>query len=223
MAWKECCRVSSRREFVELASVEGACMTTLCQRFGIARKTGYKWLVRYCAAGLSDLEDRSRRPGRFRALTPPAVEARVLDARDRHPAWGGRKLHHWLARQGLRDVPAPSTITATAPPRPPRRRSGGAPAEARLGPVRAPRAERPLADGFQRRILFDKWRHVLSLDDHRRPLAVCPRGGACGDQRQETVRRELTDVFRRYGLPRRMLMDNGSPWGVTHTPGPSRT
>ncbi len=44
MAWKECHRVSSRREFVELASVEGACMTTLCQRFGIARKTGYKWV-----------------------------------------------------------------------------------------------------------------------------------------------------------------------------------
>ena len=220
MAWKECRRVSSRREFVELASVEGACMTTLCQRFGIARKTGYKWLARYRAAGLSDLEDRSRRPGRFRALTPPAVEARVLDARDRHPAWGGRKLHHWLALQGLRDVPAPSTITAIL------RRHG------RLdGDPAAPRPRRDWVR-FEHPEPNDLWQMdfkgefsltnggmcypLTIIDDHSR-YALGVR--ACGDQRQETVRRELTDVFRRYGLPRRMLMDNGSPWGVTHTPG----
>jgi transposase InsO family protein len=35
----------------------------------------------------------------------------------------------------------------------------------------------------------------------------------CADEREETVRRELEQVFRRYGLPDCMLMDNGSPWG----------
>ena len=28
-----------------------------------------------------------------------------------------------------------------------------------------------------------------------------------------TVRAQLTSVFRRYGLPFAMLMDNGAPWG----------
>jgi transposase InsO family protein len=54
------------------------------------------------------------------------------------------------------------------------------------------------------------------LDDHSR-YALAIR--SCGDQQGETVKTQLTQVFRRYGLPRRMLMDNGSPWGVTHTPG----
>jgi len=53
--------------------------------------------------------------------------------------------------------------------------------------------------------------HPLTvLDDHSRfSLAVA----ACGDERGETVRAHLTVVFRRYGLPTRLLTDNGAPWG----------
>jgi transposase InsO family protein len=53
--------------------------------------------------------------------------------------------------------------------------------------------------------------HPLTiLDDHSRfALAV----DACGNERDGTVRERLMAVFRRYGLPERMLMDNGSPWG----------
>jgi len=36
---------------------------------------------------------------------------------------------------------------------------------------------------------------------------------ACGNERGETVQSELTLIFRCYGLPKPMLMDNGSPWG----------
>jgi hypothetical protein len=36
---------------------------------------------------------------------------------------------------------------------------------------------------------------------------------ACADQQEETVRDRLIGIFRRYGMPFQMLMDNGSPWG----------
>jgi len=53
--------------------------------------------------------------------------------------------------------------------------------------------------------------HPLTVvDDHSR-YAIGLR--ACGDEREGTVQGELTAIFRRYGLPERMLMDNGSPWG----------
>jgi hypothetical protein len=53
--------------------------------------------------------------------------------------------------------------------------------------------------------------HPLTVvDDHSR-YAVGLR--ACGDERGGTVQAELTAIFRQYGLPERMLMDNGSPWG----------
>lgn len=53
--------------------------------------------------------------------------------------------------------------------------------------------------------------HPLTLlDDHSRfALTVT----ACADEQQRTVQDHLTTVFRRYGLPRRLLSDNGSPWG----------
>jgi transposase InsO family protein len=53
--------------------------------------------------------------------------------------------------------------------------------------------------------------HPLTvLDDHSR-YAVCLR--ACLDEQTATVREALSSTFRCYGLPWRMSMDNGSPWG----------
>ncbi len=53
--------------------------------------------------------------------------------------------------------------------------------------------------------------HPLTvLDDHSRfVLALVP----CADERTETVQAALPTAFARYGLPTRMLMDNGPPWG----------
>lgn len=53
--------------------------------------------------------------------------------------------------------------------------------------------------------------HPLTvLDDHSRfSLGLI----ACSNERTETVQRGLTSLFRRYGLPDRILADNGSPWG----------
>ena len=48
------------------------------------------------------------------------------------------------------------------------------------------------------------------LDDHSR-YSLCI--AACTNERRQTVQEQLTKVFRTYGLPWRMLMDNGPPWG----------
>jgi transposase InsO family protein len=62
--------------------------------------------------------------------------------------------------------------------------------------------------------------HALTvLDDHSR-YVVCLR--ACLNQRTDTVQTQLIATFQRYGLPERMTMDNGAPWGNDlehpHTP-----
>src|SRR5688572_2111242 len=92
MPWKEKDRVSLRREFVGLARADGANVRELCRRFGISPKTGYKWLDRFEEAGEQGLRERSRRPARSPLRTSKAVEEEVLRVRDRHPAWGGRKI-----------------------------------------------------------------------------------------------------------------------------------
>jgi transposase InsO family protein len=62
--------------------------------------------------------------------------------------------------------------------------------------------------------------HPLTvLDDHSR-FALGLR--ACADERTATVRDHLVSLFERHGLPRRILCDNGPPWGDgpehPHTP-----
>jgi transposase InsO family protein len=61
--------------------------------------------------------------------------------------------------------------------------------------------------------------HPLTLlDDHSRyALAVV----ACPHQQEDLVQAHLTTAFQRYGLPRRILTDNGPPWGTAGAGGMS--
>jgi transposase InsO family protein len=207
MLWQERSVMSQRHEFVAFAAQEGATISALCEQAGISRKTGYKWVAR-AAAGDQELADWSRRPRASPAQISPELEARILGLRAEHPAWGARKRHHRLAAMGVADVPAPSTITAIL------RRHG------LLAPDPSPRDflrfEHPAPnevwqmDFMGHRPLNQGRVHPWSLlDDHSRFALEL---AACADERQTTVTDRLTAVFRRYGLPRILLSDNGSPW-----------
>jgi len=203
--------MSQRREFVMLAQVEGANMSELCRRFGISRKSGYKWLGRYLAEGEAGLADQPRRPRSSPGQTPAAVEAQVVGLRDTHPAWGGRKLRRRLLDLGHDSVPAASTITAILCRRGCLADSESAKRRAFVRFEHAAPNELWQMD-FKGHFALEQGRcHALTvLDDHSRyALGLA----ACANERTETVRERLTALFRRYGLPWRMLMDNGSPWG----------
>jgi transposase InsO family protein len=210
MPWRERSVMSERLEFVQFASQEDVNLTALCQRFGISRTTGYKWLERYSEDGLDGLEDQSRRPQHAPGRTSAAMEAQVLALRDQRPAWGGRKLYHRLRELGHHEVPSPSTITAIL------RRHG------RLATPQRPqrdlvRFEHPepndlLQLDFMGHLALERGRvHPLTLlDDHSRfSLALI----ACDCEQQALVQVHLRAVFARYGLPRAILTDNGPPWG----------
>lgn len=220
MPWQEVSAMSLREEFVVLASRETVNVRELCRRYNVSPQTGYKWLRRYRADPLARLVDASRRPHRSPARTTPAMEEVVLRVRTAHPAWGGRKIHARLVHLGHEGVPSPSTITAIL-----HRHGLIDPAES---------AKRPHWQRFEHAVPNALWQmdfkghfalergrcHPLTiLDDHSR-FAVGLE--ACGDERGLTVRERLTGIFRRYGLPERIVVDNGAPWGSDaahpHTP-----
>ena len=212
MAWKDVSVMSQREEFVVLASVEGANVSELCRRFGVSRKTGYKWLSRYASGGRAGLVDGSRRPKAASGQTSDAVEQRVLALRGEHPAWGGRKLRRRLLDLQQPDVPAASTITEIL------RRHGRLDERAGAGQANVQRFEHAAPNDlwqmdFKGHFAMTRGGrcHPLTvLDDHSR-YSIGLR--ACDNERTQTVQAELIAMFRRYGLPRRMLMDKGSPWG----------
>ncbi len=211
MPWKLLTPMSQRKEFVSLVQTDGANMARLCRRFEISRKIGYKWLARYRATGEAGLADRSRRPHRSPGETKEALVAAVLAVRTAHPAWGGRKIRFRLQAQNWSEVPAASTITDIL------RRHG------LINPEES--AKHKAWQCFEAETPNDLWQmdfkghfeaaagrcHPLTvLDDHSRFALGLE---ACANERRHTVQQRLTTIFRRYGLPRKMLVDNGSPWG----------
>lgn len=213
MGWKESDRVSLRAEFVRLASIEGANRSQLCERFGISRKTGYKWIRRWSERGDDGLEDQSRRPNATPGKTAVAVERAVVKIRKKHPAWGGRKIRRRLQDQGMRSPPSASTVTAIL------RRHGLISDEES--------AKRQPYGSFERSEPNELWQvdfkgefklsrgsncyPLTILDDHSRySLGVI----GCSNQKRLTVQKHFRGVFERYGLPRAIYVDNGNPWGA---------
>jgi transposase InsO family protein len=210
MPWKETTTMSLRTEFIRLAGLEGANLSQLCRRFGISRKTGYKWLQRYREGGENGLVDRSRRPHHSPWRSAADTEALVVQVRQAHPAWGGRKIKAYLERKGHSQLPSP--ITAIL------RRNDQIDAEEALKhrPFQRFEMEHPnqlWQMDFKGYFALEEggYCHPLTvLDDHSRFLLGLR---ACPNETCRTVQEQLCGIFRYYGLPERMLMDNGSPWG----------
>lgn len=211
MPWKQTTPMEQRKEFVVLALKGEIPFRTLCRRFGISRKTGYKWLERYQQEGDGGLQDRSREPGHSPRKTPADIEQAILALRAEHERWGGRKLHHALLRQGLEGVPATSTCQAIL------KRNGKV--DPQVSAQHTP----------WKSFVMERENQMWQMD-HKGDL-VCGRGTcfpltvlddysrfnllleAHADRRTGTTQAALIRVFRQYGLPEAMIMDNGKPWG----------
>jgi transposase InsO family protein len=210
MPWQECSTMSLRQEFLFLASQPESNFSQLCQRFEISRKTGYKWLQRYQQSGATGLHDRTRRPQHSPGRTEPAVEQQVLAIRDQY-GWGARKIKWCLEREG-QEALAKSTVHSIL------QRHGRVtpPPNSVAGSYQRFEQERPNQlwqmdfKGHYRLGNGARCHPLTVLDDHSR-YSLCLQ--ACRNEQTETVQQQLTATFRRYGMPERMLMDNGSPWG----------
>ena len=213
MPWEERSIVSQRREAVSLMR-KGLSAREVGRRFGVSATTALKWDERYDEkAADSGLSDRSRRPKCSPRRSSAAIEAAVVELRQEYPTWGARKLAKLLPEKGVEKVPSPSTIVGIL---------------RRHGLLDGPRAGQPRDwQRFEHEAPNDLWQmdfkghfatstvrcHPLTLlDDHSRYSLVLQ---ACSDEVTETVRPLLQQAFRRYGLPRRILCDNGPPWGDT--------
>ena len=197
--------VEQREEFVRLARQPDANVSELCRSFAISRKTGYKWL------GRASCEDLPRTPRTSPNRTACELEAQVLAVRDRHPAWGARKIAHVLREREHIEL-ATSTVNSVL------RRYGRISEQASdaARPWQRFEHDKPnalwqmdfkghFATGAQRC-------HPLTvLDDHSRFNVVLQ---ALGDERRVSVQPVLHKTFELYGLPERINVDNGSPWGA---------
>lgn len=215
MPWMEMDVPSQREVVIALAQNPEVNVAQLARSLKVSRKTIYKWRARAReqSATISNQwsRDRSRRPVSCPWRTDPRTEQVVVDLRQEFPCWGPRKLRCLMEQRGHKAVPSVSTIAAIL------KRCGLVDDEESLKRQPFTRFERSEPNAlwqmdFKGPVATGRGKcHPLTIvDDHSRfGLGVHALPGESGD----VTRPALTDVFRRYGLPQCMLLDNGSCWG----------
>jgi len=98
MPWKETSPMDQRLLFIADCARALDPVAEVCRRYGVSRKTGYKWIDRFKERGIEGLAERSRQPLHCPSATPIDIAQALLEARRHHPSWGPKKLLAILAR-----------------------------------------------------------------------------------------------------------------------------
>jgi transposase InsO family protein len=215
--------MDQRTQFIAACLVGEETMSLLCRRFGISRKTGYKWLARFQAGGPAALVERSHAPHRQPHAIDVTLHEAIVALRAQHPHWGPRKLRAWLEQRRGGVWPATSTIGAllqraglTVPRRGRRRAAPGAPC------TTAGAANAVWAADFKGWFRTGEGRRCEPLtitDVYSRYLLRCQTVTA---PRADVVQPLFEATFREYGLPHVIRTDNGPPFAGLTVGGLSR-
>jgi putative transposase len=217
MPWRERSPMDERLQFIADYQRQRFSITELCDRFGVSRKTGYKWIARYTVGGAAGLAVRSSRPRHSPQATAAPVAAAIVAVRRRYPTWGGKKILAVLReREPTWSLPAVSTANEVLK---------------RAGLVSARRRRRPLGHpGYQPSAVTEPnavwtadFKGQFRTGDAQLcyPLTVCDAWSRflirCQGLRAPTTADTIA-VFRRafaeYGLPTRIRTDNGEPFAA---------
>jgi len=209
--------VDERRQFVRDFASGPWSMTELCERYGVTRPTGYKWVARDRAAGDGGLRDRSRAPHACPHRTSAQVEALIVAARHEY-GWGAKKL---LTVLGTRHPdlawPTRSTLNALLERhhllRKNRRRRKWTHPGATAVHTDHPNQVWPADFKGQFKTGDGHYCYPLTVTDHfSRALLVCRGLLSIKSVDAKPVFRAL---FREVGLPEAIRTDNGAPFAST--------
>lgn len=110
MPWKEQSPVDQRKFLIDDFIHGDFTVTELTSRYGVSRKTAYKWIGRFEDHGRQGLADHSRRPHTSPSKTSDSITEAILLLRKRHPFWGAKKLL-WVLEKRHPDVDWPGRST----------------------------------------------------------------------------------------------------------------
>ena len=217
MPWKEASPMDQRTQFIADHLRDTLTITEVCELYGISRKTGYKWIDRYLRQGPAGLEERSRRPRRSPNATSEEIVGAILEARRRHPSWGGKKLLALLGRRHPRwELPGRSTACdilsrhGMVPLKRQRRRIGhpGKPTSQILAPNDVWSAD------YKGQFRTGDGRYCYPLtvaDGFSRYLLGCQALMSTAVAEAKPI---FARLFKEYGLPKRIRTDNGVPFAT---------
>lgn len=215
MAWELKRVEDQRKELVEAYLKGSLSMMDLCSKFGISRKTAYKWLSRFNAYGLAGLTDQSKAPHHPSRLFSDENINAAIDLKLKYRTWGPKKVlaklkkdypkMMWPSPTRLYEIFKEHHLVST------RRLRTRVPATHPLGEVNDSN-DVWVAD-FKGWFLTQdnkKCEPLTITDGFSRYLIKCehlPRKSS------EYVWPIFAEAFQEYGLPNRLRTDNGPPFG----------
>ena len=201
--------------------LDGAPVTVVARRFGVARQTVHEWLRRYAAdGGLANLADRSSRPRSCPHQMSAVVEARIVAVRVAHPGWGPVRIRWQLEREHVEPLPGRSAVYR---------------ALLRAGLVEAQKRRRRRSDyrRWERGRSMELWQMdvvgrimladgtelhaVTAVDDHSR---FCVSAKLVVRATARPVRDAFAAAMRQHGVPESILTDNGKVFTARFGRGP---
>lgn len=224
MPWRELKPMDEKVLFIADYLRQLTSFTTLCEHFGISRKTGYKWVARYNQSGMDGLAEQSRRRHE-QVCTPYAIREYILELRRRSAVeLGPKKIEALVEQRYPGESPSKTTIYNIL-----KQEGLVVPRRARQ---RVPSYPKPLKSTNETNELWSadykgqfltrdgKWCYPLTVMDHAsRFLLACE--GMSGPRLPET-KAAFERLFRTYGLPSRMRTDNGAPFAAASKTGLSQ-
>lgn len=218
MPWKNTSLQQQQRLALARAVLfEKQSISSLSRDLNISRKTLYKWVGRYREFGSRGLGDRSRRRlGQPHAISRQTIN-RITQLRCAHPTWGPKKLHVILLREGTAGPPPSQRSISRWLQRlglstPPKHR-------ARPGPI-LPCNDLilPQRPNDVWTVDFKGWFHTtngqrcepLTVRDLYSRMVLCIQ--VVSHRSAPALRAIFINLFRHFGMPAAIRVDNGSPF-----------
>ena len=216
MPWKDTTIMEQKIEFICEWRTGKYTITELCRCFGISRPTAYKIIARFEKEGYEGLKKLSRKP---RGLHPNATNEKVvnsiLELKEKHKLWGAKKIWKLLYNDYSGEaIPTILTVHNIL------KKHGLVCPQKRL------RRVKPILPIFDPKQCNEVWSadykgkflmrnkiycHPLTIADSKSRFVFIAKGHY--KENLKSAKTEFTRVFRKYGIPKQIHTDNGSPFG----------
>lgn len=216
MPWKETTTMDQKIEFICEWRTGKYTITELCKAFEISRPTAYKLIHRLETYGIEGFKDMSKSPNNHPNKTKDSVEQKIIELKEKHKLWGAKKIRKLLFNDcDEEDIPSIVTVHNILS------RHGFVKQQKRC------RRVKPVYPIFDPKECNEVWSadykgkfymgnkkycHPLTIADSKSRFLFTAKGHYRENYKE--AKAEFTKVFRKYGIPKQIHTDNGSPFGA---------
>lgn len=216
MSWKETDVMKEKEKFIDAVIKAEKPFKYICEDFGISEKTGHKWKNRFYEEGKLGLYEKSREAENHPNSLPEDTVIAIIQLKTAHPYWGAKKILELFKKSRRNaEVPSLSSVNRILS-------KANLIKKRRVKPVSVDC--RRLHAHIQPQEVNDVWAidfkgYWRSDGEICEPFTVrelVSRKILCVKLMQskssEAVRAVMTDLFKKYGLPKVIRSDNGTPF-----------